>query len=142
MIFSEQKAFLSNSIRKYKVGTYHGGNGSWSWSCDLPRQSRPSGCRRPSSAHRPLSDTGRTCRLLALRLPLQKGSIVAVVVINFQESSHKAGTWDCCSFIFTFLSTNFSTGLNLGEIRNPLAKEVFGGEKGSLWRHEEDFVKD
>ena len=136
MIFSEQKAFLSNSIRKYKVGTYHGGNGSWSWSFGLPRQSRPSGCRRPSSAHRPLSDTGRTCRSLALRLPLQKGSIVAVVVINFQESSHKAGTWDCCSFIFTSFSANFSTGLNSGEIRSPLSKE------GSLWRHEEDFVMD
>ena len=68
--------------------------------------------------------------------PWEKGSIVAVVVINFQESSHKAGTWDCCSFIFSFLTANFSTGLNSGEIRNPLAKE------GSLWRHEEDFVMD
>ena len=50
----------------------HGGIGSWSWSwsCDPHPRSHSSGCRRPSSARRPLSDTGKTCRSSALHLLL------------------------------------------------------------------------
>ena len=55
---------------RVKEACLHGGIGSWSWSCVPPLPSHPSGCRLPSSARRPSSDTGKTCRLWALHLPL------------------------------------------------------------------------